>query len=558
MPEENNSSEEDKLFHNGDKTCWNCPAAKFKGNVDFRSCGQSKEEMRKVVEENPDYEVMIECNRRPELGHFEPTISFDQCTEWQETDYGYMLEDMRVMILGMDGYLGWTLALKLANMGFQVSGIDNFTRRDAVMEKGAHTIVPIERMTERLHAAKEVLGVDINFRQMDLTDKKKLGEFMAEVKPEAIVHYGEIPSAPYSMVDAEHALEVQNNNTLGTLGVLFLMKDIVPEASLVKLGTMGEYGSPLTGRPLFEGMFPADATLEWDDREWSMGGELTPRNPPSFYHVGKVQDTYNVYEACKYWWLRSYDIMQGVIYGVHTDEVAADPRLRTRFDIDEWFGTVLNRFTAQAALEMPLTVYGEGGQTRGFIGLDDAMQCMTRLILSPPEPGQYDVVNQISAVYRVRDLAETVAQVANNEFNLDVKIQRLENPRVEADRHPFEAVSKKLQGNFDFEPTVKLEEEIYRMLELLTQDRVKKRIDEKKHVIKPRTRWNGEKKKSEVLEEYKPGTKEYKLNLKQRLDSIDSAGNEMSSIAGEVEEEEEEEKSEEEKVEDQLEGLGYL
>jgi len=523
----------DEELHNADNNCWNCPAADFKGNVDFRSCGQSKEEMRKVVEENPDYEVVIKCKRRPEVGQFEPTITFEQCPEWKESEYGYMLKDMKVMVLGMDGYLGWPLSLKLANLGFKVSGVDNYTRRDAVMEKGSHTVVPIPRMTERLRAAKEELGVNLHFRRLDVTNRKQLAEFIEEVKPEAIVHYAELPSAPYSMVDAEHAHKVQNNNTLGTLGLLFAMKDTVPESSLVKLGTMGEYGSPLTGRPLFEGMFPADATLNWDDREWSMGGELTPRNPPSFYHVGKVQDTYNVYEACKYWWLRSYDIMQGVIYGVHTNEVAQHAKLRTRFDIDEWFGTVINRFVAQAALGIPLTIYGEGGQIRGFIGLEDAMQCMTRLILSPPEPGQYDVVNQISAVYRIRDLAETVAKIANQEFGLDAKIRRLENPRVEADRHPFEAVSKKLQKEHNFEPDVKLKEEIYRMLRLLTKDEVRKRIDEKRHVIMPRTRWNGEKDKMDVLEEYKPGTKEYKLNLKQRLDSVDSTAPEMSTIADE-------------------------
>jgi UDP-sulfoquinovose synthase len=526
--------------HNEKKTCWNCPAADFIGNVDFRSCGQTKEELRKVVEENPDYKVMIECRRRPELGLFEPTITFEQCPEWLKMKYGYMLKDMRVMILGIDGYLGWPLALKLGKLGFKVSGIDNYTRRDVVMEKGSHTVVPIPKMTERLKAAKEILDIDINFRMMDIQDRHKLEEFMDEVKPEAIVHYAEIPSAPYSMVDAEHALKVQENNTLGTLGLLFAIKDIVPESSLVKLGTMGEYGAPLTGRPLFEGMFPADAIMQWDEREWSLGGELTPRNPPSFYHVGKVQDTFNIYEACKYWWIRSYDIMQGVIYGVHTDEVASDFKLRTRFDIDEWFGTVLNRFVTQAVQGIPLTIYGEGGQIRGFIGLEDAMQCMTRLIVNPPEPGQYDVVNQISAIYKVRDLAETVARIANSEFGLNAKIQRLENPRVEADFHPMEAVARKLQGEFGLEPTVKLEKEIYRMLELLMKKEVRKRINEKKHVIMPKTRWSGEKKEAEVLEEYEPGTKKTTLNLLQRLDSIDSTGIEMSSIASKKEDMKEE------------------
>lgn len=152
--------------HNANKTCWNCPAAIFRGNVDFRACGQSQEEIKaKLGEEG---QIMIECARRPELGHFEPTITFEQCTEWIEGQYGYQLKNMRVMILGLDGYLGWTLALTLGKLGFQVSGIDNYTRRDAVMEKGAHTVVPIVRMTERLRAAKEVLNLNIYFRPMDI------------------------------------------------------------------------------------------------------------------------------------------------------------------------------------------------------------------------------------------------------------------------------------------------------------------------------------------------------------------------------------------------------
>jgi nucleoside-diphosphate-sugar epimerase len=263
---------------------------------------------------------------------------------------------------------------------------------------------------------------------------------------------------------------------------------------------MGEYGTPLTGRPLFEGLFPADAVLHWDDREWSLGGEITPRDPASFYHVSKVQDTFNIYEACKYWWLRSYDIMQGVIYGVHTPQLAADPRLRTRYDIDEWFGTVINRFVAQAIVGMPLTVYGAGEQVRGFIGLQDAMQCMTRLIITPPEPGQYGVVNQMSGYYSIRELAENVAKIGRRDFGLPVKVQRVENPRVEADRHPFEPVYENLPSQFGFEPQVDPEEEIYRMYELLTQPHIRTRIQQSMYHIVPRTWWSGQHRKVETIE----------------------------------------------------------
>jgi UDP-sulfoquinovose synthase len=488
-------------LHNVRKTCWNCPAIDLAGKVDFRACGQSVESLLKPLGDDGDVHIMAECKRRPELGLYDPTeITFEECPEWEETAEGYRLRNMRVMILGLDGYLGWTLALWLGSRGFEVSGIDNYSRRDWVMERGAHTVVPIARMTERLQAAQEVLGININFRRMDIADRRALREFIDEIKPDAIVHYAECPSAPYSMIDAEHAIEVQRNNVLGTLGLLFAMRDVVPETALIKLGTMGEYGTPLTGRPLFEGFFPADAVLNWDDREWSLGGELTPRDPGSFYHISKVQDTFNVYESCKYWWLRSYDVMQGVIYGVHTDQVAADPLLRTRLDIDEWFGTVINRFVAQAVVGIPLTIYGAGAQTRGLIALEDAMQCMTRLIVSPPEPGQYAVVNQISGYYSIRELAETVAQVGRAEFGLPVKIQRVENPRVEADRHPFEPIYEKLPKEYGFQPQVTPEEEVYRMFELLTRPEVKARIEQKKHLILPRTWWSGEKRRVDTLE----------------------------------------------------------
>lgn len=491
-------------MHNGCKTCWNCPAVDFKGNVDFRACGQSTLNQEKLQSDQFGGQVLVECKRRPELNLFDPTsVTFEDCPEWKETEFGYLLKGMRVMILGMDGYLGWTLALKLAKLGCQVSGIDAYYRRDWVAEKGSHTVVPIKRMTERLSAAKEHLGVKINFRRMDYyEDRAKLKAFLDEEKPETIVHYAECPSAPYSMVDVDHALWVQKNNVLGSLSLLFMVKELVPETSIVKLGTMGEYGAPLTGRPVFEGIFPADATLEWRGREWSLGGELTPRDPVSFYHVSKVQDTFNAYEACKYWWLRSYDVMQGVIYGVHTPEVSAHPDLRTRFDMDEWFGTVINRFVAQAVIGMPLTLYGKGKQVRSFIALRDAMQCMVRLVASPPEPGQYDVVNQITGFYELRKLAETVAKVAKSEFGLKVKVRRLQNPRVESDDHPFEPLFDKLPEQFGFKSEVSLEEEVYEMFRLLSQKDIKERIEEKAHVILPKTTWGGQKREMEILEEY--------------------------------------------------------
>ncbi|MBD3264637.1 MAG: NAD-dependent epimerase/dehydratase family protein, partial [Candidatus Omnitrophica bacterium] len=259
-------------MHNAHCTCWNCPAINLAGKVDFRACGQSVSQIKKQTDESGETHIMAECKRRPDLGLFDPTsITFKECPEWKETPYGYLLKDMRVMILGIDGYLGWTLALWLGKLGCRISGVDNYSRRNWVKERGSHTIVPISRMTERLHAAKEVLGLNINFRELDILDKKALAEFIEEEKPEAIVHYGECPSAPYSMIDFEHASYVQNNNVIGTLGLLFTMHQHIPETSLIKLGCYDDKTEILTedGWKLFEDLKEEDkvATRSKDDRK---------------------------------------------------------------------------------------------------------------------------------------------------------------------------------------------------------------------------------------------------------------------------------------------------
>jgi UDP-sulfoquinovose synthase len=358
-------------------------------------------------------------------------------------------------------------------------------------------------MPDRIAAAKEHLGVEIDFREIDLLDRKALFAYIEEVQPESIVQFAEIPSAPYSMADVEKAVNTIQNNVVGTLGLLFGVRDHAPDASIIKLGTMGEYGSPLTGRPLFEGLFPGDAVLQYQGQEWSLGGELTPRDPVSFYHVSKVQGTFSVYEACKYWWLRSYDVMQGVIYGNYSEELQAHSDLNTRFDIDEWWGTVVNRFVAQAVIGMPMTIYGSGNQMRGYITLRDAMQCITRLIAAPPEPGQYDVVNQVTDVFSVMQIAKMVASIGR-EFGFEVEVQRIENPRVEAEEHPYEVIHEKLSDRFGFASESGFADEVRHLFRVLTQPENRQRIIEMRDTLFPKTKWSGEHGKLEVLETWKP------------------------------------------------------
>lgn len=488
----------DMTSHNSEQTCWSCPAVEFRGHVDFRACGQAA--FRRAAQG----QLVVECRRRPEIGYYDPmSITYGSCPEWRATENGHLLKGMRVLILGMDGYLGWPLALKLAKLGCRVLGLDNLLRRRLVEERGAHSVTEIRSMPERIAAARQHLGVDIEFREMDLLDRESLFGCLREFEPESIVQLAEIPSAPYSMADVDKAVNTIQNNVVGTLGLLFGMRDHAPNASLIKLGTMGEYGSPLTGRPLFEGLFPGDAVLKFNGQEWSLAGELTPRDPVSFYHVSKVQGTFSVYEACKYWWLRSYDVMQGVIYGNATHELDAHPDLCTRFDIDEWWGTVVNRFVAQAVIGMPLTIYGSGNQLRGYITLRDAMQCITRLIAAPPEPGQYDVVNQVTDVFSVLQIAQLVATVGR-EFGCDVEVQRIENPRVESEEHPYEVIHEKLSDRFGFRSDSGAADEIRRLFVMLHQPQNRDRILQQRNTLFPRTRWSGEHGTLNVIDRWKP------------------------------------------------------
>ncbi|MFH1738672.1 MAG: NAD-dependent epimerase/dehydratase family protein, partial [bacterium] len=274
---------------------------------------------------------------------------------------------MRVFIAGVDGYLGWALAQHLTMRGHEVAGADLFLRRDWVAEMGSQSATPIKRMTERLGAFREVYGRNLVFRKGDLRDYDFVVNFFRAFDPEAVVHLGEMPSAPYSMLDIHHATFTQLNNIVSTLNILFAMRDYCPNCHLVKLGTMGEYGTPNVDSP--EGFFE----IEYRGRKDLLP---FPRQAGSWYHQSKVHDSSNIMMACRIWKLRSTDIMQGVVFGTRIDNMPDDDRLLTRFDFDQCFGTVVNRYCAQAAIGRPLTPYGRGGQRRGFLPLRDSMQCL--------------------------------------------------------------------------------------------------------------------------------------------------------------------------------------
>src|SRR5690349_1190817 len=384
--------------------------------------------------------------------------------------------DMRILILGGDGYLGWPTAMRFSQRGHDVHVVDNYLRRRAHAEAGTDSLTPIlPNLPARAAAWLDVTGRTIGVTEGDLTDPAVAQELIGGFEPDAIVHYGEMPSAPYSMKDRDHAVFTQTNNVVGTLNVLWAMRDLAPDCHLVKLGTMGEYGTP--DIDIEEGFIDIEHNGRRDRLPF-------PKLPGSLYHCSKVHDSTNIHFAARAWGIRATDLNQGVVYGVETDETARDDRLVTRFDYDELFGTVLNRFCVQAVIGHPLTVYGSGGQTRGFLNIRDTLRCVELAVENPADRGEFRVFNQFTEQFSVGELAELV-KAAGEHLGHSVEVQHVENPRVELEEHYYNATHTKLL-DLGLEPTLLGEELVESMLGML--ERHRDRVIES--FIDPRTRWN--------------------------------------------------------------------
>ncbi len=339
-----------------------------------------------------------------------------------------------VLVLGADGYLGWPTALHLSKSGYDVVAVDNLIRREWDRECGTQSLIPIESMQNRIRRWRALGGDEIEWRELDIRDAAALSALIRETNPAAVVHFGEQRSAPFSMIDLEHAVMTQTNNVVGTLNLLFALREHAPECHLVKLGTMGEYGTPKID--IEEGFI----TIEHNGRQDTLP---YPKQPGSFYHLSKVHDSHNILFACRAWGLRATDLNQGVVYGSETPETSSHADLATRFDYDTIWGTVLNRFCVQAALGQPLTVYGKGGQTRGFLDIRDTIACVKLSIENPASAGEFRVFNQFTEQFSVRQLAELVHE-ARAEHGLSTQIEHLPNPRVESEEHYYNAKHQRL------------------------------------------------------------------------------------------------------------------
>ena len=383
---------------------------------------------------------------------------------------------MKALILGIDGYIGWPLALRYLSLGYDVAGADNFFTRRRVKAVDSDSVFPIAPISKRIHEAEAVFGKKISFYRGDVSGQKFIYDLIKDTKPDVIVHLAEQRSAPYSMIGLKQASETMTKNVISTLNLIYAVKDLAPKAHILKLGTMGEYGTPNIDIP--EGFFE----IEYNGRKDTLP---FPKNAGSWYHWTKVHDSNNLMFANRVWKIGITDIMQGVVYGTRTKEISGNA-LRTRFDIDEVWGTALNRFCAQATIGIPITPYGKGGQTRGFLSLEDSITCLTLATEHPPESGEYRVFNQFDQHYSVNELAADVKEVYEKKYGKEAIIDHVPNPRVEREEHYYNPVSLKLRA-LGYRPSGELKNDLGKILDDLQP--MKEKITSLRDVITPRTFW---------------------------------------------------------------------
>ncbi|HDD44590.1 MAG TPA: NAD-dependent epimerase/dehydratase family protein [Candidatus Desulfofervidus auxilii] len=380
----------------------------------------------------------------------------------------------KILILGIDGYIGWPLAIHLSLRGYEVIGVDNLNRRKWVERLGSQSVLPILSPFERLRKFYLKYHKNITFFFGSVTDYQFLRDIFHMVKPDVIVHLAEQPSAPYSMKGQKECIETYTNNVIGTLNVIWAIKEMCPDAHLVKLGTMGVYSYEL---PI--DVPEGDLEVEYKGKKVKLP---YPKLGASWYHRSKSCDSINLEFASQLYGLTVTDCHQGIVYGTRIDEME-DDIFFTRYDVDEAFGTVINRFVAQAVVGIPLTLYGKGHQKRGFLPLRDSIQCLRLLIENPPKKGEYRVVNQIENHYDLTEIAEKVVKVGKK-FGLKVKIQKLPNPRAEKDEHYYNPTHKILL-ELGYKPSSQMEKE----LELMFKDVIIYKARIKKEVILPKIKW---------------------------------------------------------------------
>lgn len=382
---------------------------------------------------------------------------------------------MRVLVLGGDGYLGWPTAMSFAAQGHEVTVVDNYFRRQVALETNSEPLLPTPELAGRTALFQSLSGRAIAVRVVDCTDYRALSAVFRDCRPEAVVHYAEQPSAPYSMIGYGEAHRTLNNNLNATFNVIWAVLEHAPDCHVIKLGTMGEYGTP-----------NIDIEEGWIDIEHKGRKDrfLFPRQAGSLYHTTKVLDTDLLWFYVRTYGLRVTDLMQGPVYGIDTPEASLDRRLVPNFHYDDIFGTVVNRFLVQAVAGIPLTIYGKGGQTRGYLNLNDTIQCVGLAMENPPPRGQLNVMNQLTETFSVRQIAEKVQRVARS-MGLAVETQSISNPRKEKEEHYYNVRHSALL-ELGLEPHPMTDDVVAAMLGRVLEYRAQ--IDVRR--ILPRVRWN--------------------------------------------------------------------
>ncbi len=353
------------------------------------------------------------------------------------------------MVLGADGYIGWPLTMKLAKMYGEVVAVDNYVTRKLVADVGGLSAMPISKdLKERSANFEKEFHKKIQVVEGDLRNPNFVEALLERYKPETIIHLAQQRSAPYSQVTAQHALYTETNNVASNLNILFAMKKHAPHAHLLKMGTMGEYGTP--NLRIEEGFME----MEYMGRRDRV---MVPRMGSSWYHLSKIFDSYNVAFANRIWGIRATDVMQGVVYGNRTEEMV-DESLLTRLDIDAIWGTVINKYCAQLIGHGKLLIYGKGLMTRGFLSLQDSINALTLLTEKPAAEGEYRVINQLDKIYNTVELAEKVKSIGEG-LGFKAEFETVEDPRVEAEQHFYEVVHEKLPS-LGFSPRHNVDEQI--------------------------------------------------------------------------------------------------
>lgn len=334
---------------------------------------------------------------------------------------------MKILILGADGYLGWPTCMMLSQQGHDVVAVDNYLRRHIAQETDSEALYHVPNLNQRALIWKECTAKNIHIRIGNICDWDFISSIFLDFKPDAVIHYAEQPSAPYSMMNRRASSLTIQNNLMTTFHVLQCVHNFCPDCHIIKLGTMGEYGTP-----------NIDIEEGWIDIEYKGRKQkfLYPRQASSLYHTTKIMDTDLIWFYIRMWKLRCTDLMQGPVYGIQTYENQNREDLYPFFNYDELFGTVLNRFVVQAVAQYPLTIYGKGGQIRGYLNIKDTLQCVNLSLLHPAPQGELRIFNQFVETFSVNELARRVCECGKL-FGLKVQLRQLPNPRIEAEDHYY-------------------------------------------------------------------------------------------------------------------------